>query len=462
MSLFKKVFGQIFSGQEQNTSTTIVSDKDLKEVGRKSLRFGRYNDAFSKSNEQLNSWDKAVSDFKDKNYLDAYENFFKYLNDETFNTVSYERKENKISFQLIQGSKVVKGEIDDRKFKAEAGVVKFNAPSVPVMSKLLSINYSLRYSHFAINDNTYCIKGSSKSIDCSPSKLYYTLKEIATNADKQDDLLLSEFSGMESIEDDNIIDIPENEKEVKYKYLQQWIKETLEKTESLDENKFSGAISYLFLTLIYRIDFLITPEGKITDILERIQNIYFAKDNRSYIDKNREIADQFKKILELSKEDVFTSLYKTKCTFGIVGATDHKQIADFIYNQNESAKNYRADKGLEGITNEEIVLAIYEYVTGYSLFNFGMHWPAVQLFNLLMNVLHQNYYSEMGISTEYADLKTGSLNPPAIQEKIDQIIRVARQEYPNFNFEKKYLNYNSKVDFSETFLKEFDYFDFSK
>ncbi len=96
----------------------------------------------------------------------------------------------------------------------------------------------------------------------TPNKLYYGLKELATKADKQDDLLLSEFGFLQPVDTDHINQLPEQEKEVKYDFLQKWIRSTLEYIETLDPEKFSGGISYLLLTLVFRIDYLISPEGK--------------------------------------------------------------------------------------------------------------------------------------------------------------------------------------------------------
>ena len=132
--------------------------------------------------------------------------------------------------------------------------------------------------------------------------MYYGLKELATKADKQDDLLVQDFATLETTDSEHIISVSDAEKAVKYEYLQKWIKETLDYINTLDAEKFAGGISYMLLSLIYRIDYLITPEGKLLNDLEKIGGIYFKKDERSVIEKSKDMIEEFKKFQQLSKD----------------------------------------------------------------------------------------------------------------------------------------------------------------
>ena len=103
------------------------------------------------------------------------------------------------------------------------------------------------------------------------------MKELATKADKQDDLLVQDFTILESTDSEHITAIPLSEKEIKYEYLQKWIKQTLDTIVSVDPEKFSGGNAYMLLALIYRIDFLIAPESKLLSDLEKIGGIYLRQ-----------------------------------------------------------------------------------------------------------------------------------------------------------------------------------------
>jgi hypothetical protein len=71
--------------------------------------------------------------------------------------------------------------------------------------------------------------------------------------------------------------IPQSEKEIKYEYLQKWIGQALDTIASVDAEKFSGGNAYILLALIYRIDYLIAPEGKLLYDLEKIGGIILRK-----------------------------------------------------------------------------------------------------------------------------------------------------------------------------------------
>jgi len=186
------------------------------------------------------------------------------------------------------------------------------------MRRLLETNFSLYYSRFALDEGRLCMRFDSDTYAASPSKLYYGLKELAIKADKQDDLLVQDFAGLQAVENDHVIAIPLAEAEVKYQYFQKWIQQTLDAIAAVDADKFSGGNAYLLLALIFKIDYLIAPEGKLLSELEKINGIYYKKDERQTIEKNRDMAEAFKKIQSLPKEEVMSSFIKAKHTFSIV------------------------------------------------------------------------------------------------------------------------------------------------
>ena len=93
------------------------------------------------------------------------------------------------------------------------------APSVPVMRRLLEMNFTLYYSRYAINEDKIYMLFESDIITANPSKLYYGLKELATKTDKQDDLLVQDFTSLQPLDTDHVIPIPEEEKEIKFRYF---------------------------------------------------------------------------------------------------------------------------------------------------------------------------------------------------------------------------------------------------
>src|SRR5690349_1649552 len=305
--------------------------------------FGRYSDN-NKSVEKVEKWNEAETLFKEKKFFESIEAFFDYLKDEGVGNVTHSRQGDQGSFLFYQGSKVIRGSYNPEFLEAEVFLAQMPSPSVPVMRRLLEMNFNLYYSRYAVTGDKIAMLFDSDIETANPSKLYYGLKELATKADKQDDLLVQDFTSLQVIEADHVIEIPDEEKAIKLKYFKKWTKETLDLIESVDNDKYSGGIAYLLLALAYRIDYLIVPEGKLLRELEKIVEIYFRKDDRLVTEKNQEMIECFQKILSKDKEEFYPYLFRSKYTFSIVTPQGFKTIADAIYNANQNIGWYRENK----------------------------------------------------------------------------------------------------------------------
>ena len=62
-------------------------------------------------------------------------------------------------------------------------------------------------------------------MDASPYKLYFAFKEVATKADKLDDLLIDEFEVLHHTDESLLLHSSEQEKEVKYQFIVEEIKD---------------------------------------------------------------------------------------------------------------------------------------------------------------------------------------------------------------------------------------------
>jgi hypothetical protein len=243
------------------------SKKTEPEAADPGILFGRFSDN-NKPVSKVEKWNEADALFKEKKYSESIGVFFHYLRDDLLENVLLDKNETGGEFQFFQGSKIIKGNYNSETFEAEVVLATMPQPSVPVMRRLLEMNFNLYYSRYAISGSKLCMLFDSNIETANPSKLYYGLKELATKADKQDDLLVQDFTTLVPAGTDHIIEIPDEEKEIKYKFFQKWIKEVLDLIETVDVDKFSGGIAYMLLALAYRIDFLIIPHGKIHQDLE--------------------------------------------------------------------------------------------------------------------------------------------------------------------------------------------------
>ncbi len=420
-----------------------------KENSEPSIRFGRYSDN-NKSLEKTNKWGEADKLFKEKNYAQSIDAFFDYLRDDTADNVSLKRDGNNFSFEIYQGSKIMRGKGNEEELVAEINLARMPQTSVPVMRRLLEQNFALYYSRYALDGDRLCMRFYTDIETANPNKLYYALKELAIKADKQDDLLVQDFSSLEPLDTDHIIPIPTAEKEIKYQFIQKWIKETLEYIQTLDQEKFSGGISYLLLTLAYRIDYLITPEGTLQSTLEKVHFTYFAKDEKPATEKNGAMMDVLRSIQSMPKEEIFKFLFKSKSSFAIVAPQTQKIIGESISGANANMPWYR-DNSYPWIGKQ-----ICEYGISYCQYCYSLPSSLSQLFQLFMMVNYPDYFAALGFSETYADIipdNTTVFKPHVndIMERINSILSPWKTKYPKLEIKAEQLKFDSIINFNHSF-----------
>lgn len=440
MGFFDKIFGKNFEPEQQPD-----------------IQFGRYTDSY-KSPAQYDAWDIALEKFEAKDYLESYSNFFNYLNDKKENNVVWSRENGSIKFKIFQGSKIIIGTADNKEFRATSKVVKTESLNIGFMRRLVETNFDLKYSKFALdNDNNIVIVFSTSSLDSSPYKLYFALKELATNADKQDDLLLDEFDSLTPLSNTHVKEISITEKEAKFQFIHEKIDSVLQEIDSgkLSPDKYPGAIAYLLLDLCFRLDFLISSEGYMTDLLERMQRKYFENDGKATAQKNLAMKKEFSKLLKRPKEDYFKEMYQVKATFGITSPVNLDKIVSFIKGELGNMDWYHENN------HEKVALAIPGYITGYCLFNYAVPKPIRELFLLYFQISEMEYFKKLGFTNTYwKDTKT--LDSKAIKRAFEHIEHVNKEVYTKFKINESAIDFGSFPVFSKTLLLQFQQFDLSK
>ena len=414
------------------------------------IRFGRYSDN-NKTVEKVDRWNDSETLFKEKKYYESLNAFFDYLRDEEEDNVFHTQEENKGTFLFYQGSKLIRGFYDEKKLEAEVHLAQMPQPSVPVMRRLLEMNFNLYYSRYGLNEGKVAMLLDSDIMTANPSKLYYGLKELATKADKQDDLLVHDFTSLLPIDNDHIIEIPEEEKAIKLKYFKIWIQETIDLAGSIDADKFSGGIAYLLLALAYRIDYLIVPEGKLLSELEKIVEIYFRKDDRLVTEKNQEMMECYQRMLSKDKEEFYPYLFRSKYTFSIVTPQNYKTISDSIFNANQNIAWYRENKLMD------IASQISEYGFSYCQYSYSLPRPITELFRLFMTINYGNYFKELGFKNGFYNQENKEYDKEAIIFKIKSIEQKWKSKYPEFDFKTDKLKFENKVAFNQSFTTEVEY-----
>lgn len=429
MGFFDRIF---------NTDTPPKDEPDIK--------FGRYSDAY-KTRTQYDHWDKSLVLFDDKSYQDAYEQFFNFLFDEDEKNVSWDRNGQGLQFTIFQGSKIIRGTLDEKFIRVETKVAQIKAPGVGFMRRLVEKNYDLKYCRFALDQEDHIVLVfTSYILDCSPYKLYYALKELSTQADKIDDLLLDEFDVLKAVDADCIRELDESQKEVKFKFIIEHIQEVIDylDTNNIIVNEYPGGVAYLLLDLCYKLDCLTRPEGFMMESLERIHRIYFAKNTKKTVERNMTLAKEFRKLLGRSKEDYFKEMYDTSATFGITTPVDQSKVKGFIEGEIHNMDWYYENG------HSEVALAVPGYIIGYCMFNYAVPKPIRDLFILYYQVVEYDYFVNLGYPSNY--IEDGKLKPKAIKQAIQIIAKRHRKEFPYFDPSVKNLAFSNKQEFAKSFL----------
>ncbi|MFK7806659.1 MAG: hypothetical protein AB8F74_02555 [Saprospiraceae bacterium] len=425
--------------------------------GSLNVRFGRFTDAY-KTEQQYDAWDQAVQLFEKEEYLNAYEAFFNYLRDEKEDNVKVERNKGVLTFEFYQGSRVISGIATEQKVRAVAKVAKAGAFHMLLMKRLLMQNFDLKFSRFCLDEeNDIAITFDTYSVDGSPYKLYYALKELATHADKQDDLLLDEFQGLESVENSPVTHLPSAEKEAKYKYIQKLLTATIDEVENgkLDKKAYSGGVAYILLDLVYKLDFLVCPEGFMMEALERIHRLYFSKNEMPKVEKNLILVNELKKLKERSKEEYFKEMYTAVSTFGITTAVNYSRVVHFIEGELPNMNWYNKNG------YDKVACAIPGYIVGYCLFNYAVPEPCKDFFRLYYQVVESNYFTALGYERLYQP-KQNKFDKRAIKKKIDAIADAYSPWFESLEPNNKLLNFESKTTFSYSFLEMMKELDLTK
>ena len=417
------------------------------------INFGRYSDN-NKTVEKTARWADADNLFAAKKYPESIDAFFDYLRDDTANNVTIDRNGTDFTFEIYQGSKIVRGKGNAGHLQAEISLVKMPQPSVPVMRRLLEQNFSLYYSRYSLDGDRLCMRFDSEIETANPNKLYYALKELATKADKQDDLLVQDFSNLQTLDIGHIIEIPEPEKETKFVFMQKWISETLQYIETLDAEKFSGGIAYLLLVLAFRIDYLICPEGILQAELEKIPIIYFTKDERPASEKNNAMIEAYIKLQLKPREDFFKSLFRNKSSFAIVAPQTQKTITDAINGANINMAWYR-DNNYPLIAQQ-----ICEYGISYCQYTYSLPKPLSELFQLMMRVNYPDYFIALGFTETFYDGSKNKFVSEKIINVINDIQNSWRKKYPKLDCRTSNLKFDSLVNFNFSFTSELELLNF--
>lgn len=414
----------LFGGKEKSAQVPLFDTE-----------FGRFTDA-NKTKGQYEAWDKSVTHFENRDYQSALEEFIHYIQNGSGNNIT---KENNTSYTLFQGSKSINLSSRNGQLAASCNVATTDQLHIGFMRRLLDLNYELKYVRYALSpDNTVTLLFETSLEDASPYKLYFALKELAIHADKQDDLLIHEFEFLKPIHSGKIEVPGQEELTQKFRFFRSEIDAALKlyDTGKLKPEQYPSAGAYVLLALLYKLDYLIRPEGKLMDRLEQMHKGYFGQNQKNILQRLKQLKDDLSRLQDLPESEIKKDLYHSVFTFGFTSPANVSASFELIDREMRNIQWYSDNQ------YEEYIVAILEYAVGLSLFNFALPEVIKELFTIVYRITECSYFEHIKGYEKLVDSKNRP-DRSAIRDDLYRIEKKYKGEYPSLVMDTKPLRFES-------------------
>jgi len=391
------------------------------------ISFGRFSDAY-KSPEQLAFWDQSLQDYEKGDYTGSIRSLVRYLTNPAQANLMIRMDGPQLEFSLYQGSKQIDCTITQHLFRAECKIAHCKELNVGFLRKAVEYNYDLNYARFALDaQNNLCMVFDSLLSESSPYKLYYGLKELAVQSDKEDDLMLHEFEYLEPLGNQHVKKLEETLIHTKMEFVREKLS-SLHATDllgSLNPKRYQGALTYAYLSVFYSIDYLVKPEGPLMDKLGKIHLQYFSLAPERLEDKISVLQNGLKELEAMSDADLYKEMYEVVSTFGITSPANHSVVAQFIESELQTYKWYEENK------HDKVCLAICNYIAGYCMYNFALPGPDHDLMHLYFEIVEQDYFQKLGFNVNYFSKDRTKLSKSRINQRIEEILSLHKKNFPD-------------------------------
>ncbi len=397
--------------------------------------------------------------FENQEIIKAYELFFESLinfsNENANQNILYKRVDDRLEFTLYQGTAKVTGTITKEHLQAEVIVVKKALVNVALKRYILERNYQLTYAYYFTDDKYIKLKLYHDNITMSPQKIFFPLREIALNGDYDKEHIASEFSDIALEEIGHLKKLDAKEVQIKYDSLHTWIQEAKEKITHLPSNDNASMQAFVFLHLLFKVDYLLVPKYTISQELSKSILDYFAQDNTNIEFKNEEIKEYIEKLEKIPFEEFEANFYNADYTFNPTEKSSYEDIITFI---NESLNKIRWYKNNR---YNQIIPTIYKYIAFYTLYNYGLNPVLRELLHILVEVQNPDFFEKLAYTTLY-NTQTQTFSKKAIISKVETVISNYQSRYKALENFAPELNFSSLNDFSNSFYLQIQNLNFEE
>ena len=420
------------------------------------ITFGRgINASIAPDEEEL--FKKSYEAFEKKDILLAYELFFKSLinftNTQANENIILKKTDTELHFELYQGLAKIHGTVTQEKLYAEINIIKTADASVAIKRYLLERNYQLTYVNYCSDETSIKLKLYQDNISLSPQKIYFPLRELAINGEFDKEHIKSEFSDIRLEDTGHLQKVQDKQLKIKYKFLQQWIDELEQKVLTLPSNDNTGMQSFLYLNILYKIDYLLSIKCKIHHELSKKILEYFGNEHSTIESKNEELKKYTQELKLLTYEEFSKNFYEAKYTFNPIEKSSYEDIVIFINESQNKIRWYKSNR------YSQVIPTIYNYIAFYSLYNYGMNSVLKELFHILIEIQNSSFFQLLGCSQLY-DASTQKFSKRSILHKIKKVQEESAQIYSTLIIPSESLNFASLDEFSNSYyimLKNLDF-----
>jgi hypothetical protein len=410
------------------------------------ITFGRFSDTY-KSEEQYQLWNKLSGYYEKGHYLKLYTSFFRFLENPDATNVTIHESKGRIEFTFRQGSGFISGYCDMNGLRAESIIAATEVLPLGLMRGLLEQNFNLKFCRYALdNKNRFCLIFDTFSADGPPHKLYQGLRELALEADRQDDLLIKDFPEIKKTSLNNLSEFSVQEKKIKYQFMKKWAYEAI---YEIDNNKlnaymYPGSISFILLDFLYKLDFLIVPEGSIKEEIRDLHLMFFDNSNMTVFEKNNKILKLVRELENMSQQAFYEQLYSVNNTFGFAEPEGHQKFAEMTDAHVNDLQWYTENQ------HPQHVKAIVGYLIGYSLYAFSLPEPTKALLLMYYKIIENDFFYKLGYDKLYKSGYTWHVK--RIKHDISQLLSSFKVDNGKVIADTSMLDVSSEAAFSKSFL----------
>jgi hypothetical protein len=238
-----------------------------------------------------------------------HEAFVALLNYIDADIVSKFSNADRTEFTVPHGSALVNMKIENGILKVDAPFLKLpEKASVALLRQVAQINFwPLTISQIVLEGDQLIFRWQAPLSLCEPYKTYYVLREICQNADQYDDEFIKKF-GAQRLREPKVTRYEKAKADEMWSLLQKFASEAFEYIKYFTDKRWDGFVWDSIVHALYKIEFVLGPQGFFRNELERTVNLMWNKDI-PLIEVNAKGKKYLETVLAYKREDFDNDIY---------------------------------------------------------------------------------------------------------------------------------------------------------